>query len=75
MSQSTRKRTHSATESILYALNDYDRQRRPQTLIDDNRIQRVAIEPVLKSLSVKHLTDLVIPSKLLLLLHLVSDLS
>lgn len=57
MSQSTRKRAHSSNESIHYALNDYDRHRRPQTLIDDDRIQRVSIEPVLKSLSVKNGKD------------------
>ncbi len=53
MSQRTSKKPISTDENILYELNDYDRQRKPQTLVDDDRIQCVQADPVLKSLSVR----------------------
>lgn len=53
MSQRTSKRPTSINDNILYELNDYDRQRQSQKLIDDDRIQCVAADPVLRSLSVK----------------------
>jgi hypothetical protein len=53
MSQRTSRKVISTNENILYELNDYDRQRKPQTLIDDDRIQCVPADPILKSLSVR----------------------
>lgn len=54
MSQRASKRPISSNENILYELNDYDRQRKPQTLVDDDdHIQRVPIDPIMKSLSVR----------------------
>lgn len=53
MSQRTSKKPISTDENILYELNDYDRQRKAQTLVDDDRIQCVQADPVLKSLSVR----------------------
>ncbi len=53
MSQRSSKRPISSTENILYEINDYDRQRKAQTLIDDDRIQCVPADPILKSLSVR----------------------
>lgn len=62
MSQRTSKRPISSNENILYELNEYDRQRKPQTLIDDDRIQCVPADPIIKSLSVRrrseHLFDI-----------------
>jgi hypothetical protein len=52
MSQRTSKKGSSSNENILYQLNDYDRQRKAQTLIDDDHIQCVSADPVLKCLSV-----------------------
>jgi len=52
MSQRISKKVISTNENILYELNDYDRQRKPQTLIDDDHIQCVPADPVVKSLSV-----------------------
>ncbi|CAF0841559.1 unnamed protein product [Adineta steineri] len=58
MSQRTSRKSLSSNENILYELNDYDRQRKPQILIDDNRIQCVPIDPVLKSLACPICLDL-----------------
>jgi hypothetical protein len=55
MSQRTSKKPVSTDENILYELNDYDRQRKVQTLIDDDHIQCVPADPILKSLSVKNM--------------------
>jgi hypothetical protein len=52
MSQRISKKVISTNENILYELNDYDRQRKPQILIDDDHIQCVPADPVVKSLSV-----------------------
>lgn len=52
MSQRISKKPLISNESILYELNDYDRQRQAQTLIEDGRLQRIPADPVLKSLSV-----------------------
>ena len=52
MSQRTSKKPVSTDENILYELNDYDRQRKAQILIDDDHIQCVPADSVLKSLSV-----------------------
>ena len=52
MSQRISKKPLISNESILYELNDYDRQRKAQTLIEDDRLQRIPADPVLKSLSV-----------------------
>ena len=41
-----------SNESNHYELNDYDRQRQRQTLIDDDRIQRVSLDLIIKNLSV-----------------------
>ena len=54
MSQRSAKKSHATVQdTVLYELTDYDRQRRPQTLIDDDRVQCVPADPVLKSLSVE----------------------
>ena len=52
MSQRISRKTITTTENILYQLNDYDRQRQVQTLIEDDRIQCVPADPIIKSLSV-----------------------
>ena len=52
MSQRTSRKAITSTENILYQLSDYDRQRQVQTLIDDDRIQSVPADPIVKSLSV-----------------------
>ena len=54
MSQRISKRPITTNENILYELNDYDRQRKPQTLIDDDHIQCVPADPILRSLSVQN---------------------
>lgn len=53
MSQRNTRKSLTTTENILYELNDYDRQRKAQDLIEDDHIQSVPIDPILKSLSVK----------------------
>lgn len=53
MSQRVSRKSLTTNENILYELNDYDRQRKSQILIDDDRIQSVPLDPVFKSLSVK----------------------
>jgi hypothetical protein len=52
MSQRTSRKVITTNNNILYELNDYDRQRKAQTLIDDDRIQCAPADPILKSLSV-----------------------
>jgi hypothetical protein len=52
MSQKISRKVIPTNDNILYELNDYDRQRNPQTLIDDDRIQCVSSDPIVKSLSV-----------------------
>jgi len=54
MSQRNSRKSLLANDNILYELNDYDRQRQPQSLIEDDRIQSVPIDPILKSLSVRN---------------------
>lgn len=56
MSQRVSRKSLTTNENILYELNDYDRQRKSQILIDDDRIQSVPLDPVFKSLSVKSTT-------------------
>jgi hypothetical protein len=56
MSQRISKKPITTNENILYELNEYDRQRKPQTFIDDDHIQCVPADPVLKSLSVRQNT-------------------
>ena len=52
MSQRISKKSIWTNQNILYELNDYDRQRKPQILIDDDRIQCIPLDPILKSLTV-----------------------
>jgi hypothetical protein len=52
MSQRTSRKVISTNDNILYELNDYDRQRKSQILIDDDRIQCIPSDPIVKSLSV-----------------------
>lgn len=52
MSQRISRKAITSNENILYQLTDYDRQRQVQTLIDDDRIQCVPVDPIVKSLSV-----------------------
>ncbi|CAF1414004.1 unnamed protein product [Rotaria sp. Silwood1] len=58
MSQKLSKKSISIKENILYELNDYDRQRQPQILIDDDHIQCIPADPILKSLSCPICLDL-----------------
>ncbi|UJR15188.1 hypothetical protein I4U23_002149 [Adineta vaga] len=58
MSQKISKKTLTTNENILYELNNYDRQRKPQTLIEDDRLQCIPADPVLKSLSCPICLDL-----------------
>ena len=54
MSQRNSRKSLLANDNILYELNDYDRQRQKQSLIEDDRIQSVPIDPIIKSLSVRN---------------------
>ncbi|CAF1314119.1 unnamed protein product [Rotaria magnacalcarata] len=59
MSQRTSRKFLPTNENILYELNDYDRQRTPQILIDDDdHIQCVPVDPIVKSLSCPICLDL-----------------